>query len=277
MRRAFAILGTFAAVSGILAPPRVAAADAAPTPIEPSPRDPSRPAYQLYAEYDLPALGIGLVFAGARMIRTQKAYCAPRCDPGDLNGLDRQTAGFWNPAWTNVSNVAIGVLLAAPAVYLPLDEGSLNALNDAVVLFESALLASSLSTIMTVAAGRPRPFLYGDKAPLEDRNSVDASMSFISSHTAISFAVSTSTWATYRRLHPDSSAHWAVLAVGDSAAALVGLARLLAGRHFPTDVLSGAIVGTSVGVLVPALHRTPVKVAPTATADGAGLTFFGAF
>lgn len=277
MRRAAAILGTYATLLALFVSIRANAADTTPTPIEPSPRDPSKPAYQLYAEYDLPALGIGLVFAGARIIRTQKAYCAPRCDPGDLNSLDRLTAGSWNPTWTDVSNVGIGVVIAAPIIYLPLAEGSLNALNDAVVIGESALLASSLSTIMTVAAGRPRPFLYGDKAPLEDRNSVDASMSFISSHTAISFAVSTSTWMTYRRLHPDSSAHWAVLALGDAAAAVVGLARMLAGRHFPTDVLSGAIVGTSVGVLVPALHRTSVKVAPTATSDSAGLTLFGGF
>jgi membrane-associated phospholipid phosphatase len=259
------------------APAAAAPAEGRPTPLEPSPHDLTRPAYQLYAEYDLPALGIGLVFAGARAIRTQRAYCAPRCDSADLNALDRLTAGRWDPRWTNVSNIGVAFVVAAPAIYLIAEEGSLNALNDAVVIGESALLASSVATIMTVAAGRPRPFLYGDKAPIEDRNSVDASMSFISSHTAISFAVSTSTWMTFRRLHPDSSAHWAVLAIGDAAAAVVGLARMLAGRHFPTDVLSGAIVGTSVGVLVPAMHRSPVKLAPTATSDGGGLALFGAF
>jgi membrane-associated phospholipid phosphatase len=256
---------------------RTNAADTKPHPIEPSPRDPTRPAYQLYAEYDLPALGIGVVFAAARAIRTQKAYCAPRCDPADLNGFDRLTAGRWQPTWTHVSNVGIALVIAAPIGYLLAEEGSLNMLNDAVVIGESALLASSLSTIMTVAAGRPRPFLYGDKAPLEDRNSVDASMSFISSHTAISFAISTSTWMTYRRFHPDSRAHWAVLAIGDAAASVVGLARMFAGRHFPTDVIAGAVVGTSVGVLVPALHRSPVQVAPTASSEGAGLTLLGAF
>ncbi|MBI2388389.1 MAG: phosphatase PAP2 family protein [Deltaproteobacteria bacterium] len=274
MKRAAATLSVSAMFALALS---AAGARAEVTPIEPSPRDPSRPAFQLYAEFDLPALGIGVVFAGARLVRTQKAWCAPRCDEKDLNAFDRLTAGRWDPAWTNVSNIGIAAVIAAPAIYLLADEGPLNALNDAVVIGEAALLASATSTIMTVAAGRPRPFLYGDKAPLEDRNTVDASMSFISSHTAISFAVATSTWMTYRRLHPRSRAHWLVLAVGDAAATLVGTARMLAGRHFPTDVLSGAIVGTSVGVMVPALHGAPVQVVPTAGKDHAGLAVTGFF
>lgn len=247
------------------------------TPIEPSPRDPTRPAFRLYAEYDLPALGIGVVFASARLVRTQKAWCAPLCDKKDLNAFDRLTAGRWDPAWTNVSNAGIAVVMAAPAIYLLAEEGPLNALNDAVVIGEAALLASATSTIMTVAAGRPRPFLYSEKAPLEDRNTVDASMSFISSHTAISFAIATSTWMAYRRLHPGSRAHWLVLAIGDAAATLVGAARMLAGRHFPTDVISGAIVGTSVGVMVPALHGAPVQVVPMAGKEHAGLAVTGFF
>jgi membrane-associated phospholipid phosphatase len=30
-----------------------------------------------------------------------------------------------------------------------------------------------------------------------------------------------------------------------------------AGKHFPTDVLTGVLVGGAVGTLVPYLHRTP--------------------
>jgi hypothetical protein len=58
-----------------------------------------RPAFQLYAEIDLPILGIGLVFEGARLVRSQKAFCAPLCDCGDVNALDRTTAGYWSPGW----------------------------------------------------------------------------------------------------------------------------------------------------------------------------------
>ena len=69
------------------------------TPIVPRPNDPSRPAFQLYAEIDIPVLAVGAVFAAARVIRTQKAYCAPLCDRSELNGLDRVTAGRYDTKW----------------------------------------------------------------------------------------------------------------------------------------------------------------------------------
>lgn len=240
----------------------------------------SRPAYQLRAEFDVPALGIGLVFATARVIRMQqpqKPYCAPRCDPADLNAFDRLVAGNWNRQWSDISKVAIVVVGAAPIVYLTVDEQPLDALNDLVVIGESAALASAASTLVTTAAARPRPYLYGDKAPQFERESTDASQSFSSSHTSIAFAISTSTWMTYRRLHPDTAAHWGVLAAGDAAATLVGVARMIAGYNFPTDIISGAILGTSVGVLVPALHDAPVKITPTTSMNGAGLAMSAGF
>src|SRR5438045_1461414 len=81
-------------------------------PIVPSPQNPLRPAFQLYAEIDLPILGIGLVFAGARLVRTQEAFCAPLCDRGPLNALDRVTAGYWSPAWQTASSVGLYALAA---------------------------------------------------------------------------------------------------------------------------------------------------------------------
>jgi membrane-associated phospholipid phosphatase len=38
-------------------------------------------------------------------------------------------------------------------------------------------------------------------------------------------------------------------------AATVGTLRVLSGKHFPTDVLTGAVVGSALGWLIPELHR----------------------
>ncbi len=241
------------------------------TPIVPSPENPAQPAFQLYSEIDLPVLGIGLVLGTARFLRTQKAYCAPRCDPSELNALDRKTAGFYSVGWSNASNVGLYTLLAGAPVLLVADEGVLDALNDMVVIAESALLATALSSVMTLAAGRPRPLLYGDDAPLSARNDADAGLSFLSSHASISFAVSTSTFMAMKRLHPKSSMPYVVLGVGDALAAFVATSRVMAGKHFITDAVGGAIVGSSVGVLVPALHDSPVKVVPVVSESERGL------
>jgi membrane-associated phospholipid phosphatase len=253
------------------------AAAAALHPLVPSPANPLKPAFQLYAEVDLPLLGIGLVFAGGRLIRTQKASCAPLCPRSDLNVIDRTTAGYWSPGWQSVSNYGlIGISVGAAAVLFA-DEGFLPGLNDAAVVAESALSATGVATVLTLAAGRPRPFLYGEKAPLATRNGPDADLSYLSSHAAVSFAVVTSTLVTMRRLHPRSSAPWIVLGVGGAFASLVAVARVLGGMHFITDSVGGAVVGTSFGVLVPSLHGSPVAVVPVMGEGTHGLALCARF
>jgi membrane-associated phospholipid phosphatase len=240
------------------------------TPIIPSPSNPTRPAFQLYAELDPPILSIGLVYQLARTVSQQPAYCAPSCEGVYVNWLDRRTAGFYSASWSTASNVELAVLAAGSAGVLVVDEGFLNAVNDAVVIGEAALSASAFATVMTVAAGRPRPFLFGDEAPLEIRNSSDAALSFLSSHTAIAFAIVTSTYVAERRLHPHTSQSRWILGIGLVGASLVGASRVMAGYHFISDTIGGAVVGSSIGFIVSALHKSPVQVVPVVNRDAAG-------
>jgi membrane-associated phospholipid phosphatase len=247
------------------------------TPIVPSPTNPLRPAFQLYAEVDLPVLGLGVVFASARLVRSQPSFCAPLCNRKDLNGLDRTTAGFWSPPWATASDVGLYGIAAAAATLLIADEGFLDAFNDSVVIAESALSATALASVISLAAGRPRPFLYGDKAPLRQRESPDAGLSFVSSHASVSFAIATSTFIASRRLHPASRVPYVVFGVGCVIASFVATARVMAGKHFITDSIAGATVGTAVGVLIPSLHASPVRIVPVVSDTQRGLGVSGVF
>jgi membrane-associated phospholipid phosphatase len=238
------------------------------TPILPSPQNPLRPAFQLYAEVDLPIMGIGLAFASARLVRSQPVYCAPLCDPSGLNALDRTTAGYWSPAWQQASNYALLALGLGAGALLVIDEGLWPGLNDSVVIAESALSGIAITSMMTLAAGRPRPFVYGEKAPLSERNSGNAGLSFLSNHAVASFAIVTSTFVAMRRLHPGSRAAWVVLGAGGALAIFVASARVMGGQHFITDSLGGAIVGASVGMLVASLHGSPVTILPVVAVTG---------
>jgi membrane-associated phospholipid phosphatase len=247
------------------------------TPIVPSPTNPLHPAFQLYAEIDLPVLGVGLVFAGARLVRSQTASCAPLCDPSGLNALDRSTAGYWSPAWQSASNYGLIAVGAGAVTLLFADEGFLPGLNDAAVVAESALDGTAAASIMTLAAGRPRPFLYGVKAPVADRNSADADLSYLSSHAVVAFAIATSMVVTMRRLHPHSMAPWIVMGVGGATATFVALARVLGGMHFISDSTGGAVVGVSLGVLVPSLHGSPVAIVPVSGEGARGVALSARF
>lgn len=66
--------------------------------------------------------------------------------------------------------------------------------------------------------------------------------SFPSGHSAISFAVATSLSLS----HPE----WYVVIPSMTWASATALARVWHGMHFPSDIAVGAVVGTSVGILV---------------------------
>jgi membrane-associated phospholipid phosphatase len=264
------------------------AKEAALTPIIPNPDDVTRPAFLLYAEIDVPILAVGAVFVLARRTKTEPAFCAPACDRVELNRLDNLTAGYYSAGWSRFSDYLQYGLATSAAALLLVDEGVLAALNDGVVLLESTLSASSVSSIMTLAAGRPRPFLYGDpdnpdgfKAPLSIRNSANASLSFLSGHTTQAFAIATSFYIAQRRLHPRSRRPEILLGAGLTVASLIAISRVMAGYHFITDVVGGAVVGSSIGVLVASVHGSPVQIVPvvndTPTGRQAGIGITGSF
>ena len=269
------------------------------TPIVPNPSNPTKPAYLLYAELDPPILATGLVFIYGRSYKVTSVYCAPQCDSNggtytaggtsstgtypSLNPIDKLTAGYYSAGWSTASDIGLYSLAGAAVVTMVADEGVLYALNDGVVVGEATLSAAALGSIMTLAAGRPRPFMYSDKAPLSLRESGNGGLSFISSHTSESFALVTSLFVTEHRLHPDKKWPYYLLGGGLGVASFVATARVMSGYHFITDVVGGAIVGSSVGVLITSVHKSPVKVVPVTNHDamgnlsGAGLGLAGTF
>jgi membrane-associated phospholipid phosphatase len=91
-------------------------------------------------------------------------------------------------------------------------------------------------------------------------NAADNNVSFYSGHTAMSFALATAsgTVASLRgyRLAP------VIWVVGIPLATLTGVLRINADRHYFTDVLTGAVLGSAMGFLGPWLHRK--QKSPTA-------------
>lgn len=262
----------------------------ATTPIIPQPARRAHRAYQLYWEVDLPVLGVAAVLGATRMARTESAapaFCvqqiAPQdratvpCDPSELNWLDRRVAGRWSPRWATTSDLLRLGLGVVPVVALWVDQGFLNMVNDLVVIYQSALIAASLSGLSSISAGRGRPYVYGTAAPVETRTSPEGALAFFSGHASMAFALSTSTFWTFQRTHRDGPIPWIVLGVGTAGATGVAVARVMAGRHFPTDVLAGAVVGLGIGTLIPMMHGLPVQIVPEMSGHRQSVSVIGAF
>ena len=230
------------------------------------------PAYKLNLAVELPLVSVGALLMVGWVLPLEPARCAPLCDPRDLNALDKPAAGLYDNKWGLASDIGIITVAAGVLTTLLVDEGWKNGFNDLLVVLESFVAANSLAIIFSMAARRPRPYVYGEKAPEEERNEFSASLSFYSGHVAGCFAMTFGLFNTIRRRRPGSALQWVVLGVGVALSSFVAVGRVMSGNHFPTDVLVGAAVGTAMGFAIPALHALPAwPVKPVITGTGAGL------
>lgn len=154
---------------------------------------------------------------------------------------------------------------------------------DGLLIIEAALIAADLNQAVKYAVQRERPFVH--VLPLAEKGSTanpsDNNVSFYSGHTTLAFslAVAAGTIASLQgyRLAP------LVWAAGLAVAGTVGYLRIAADRHYFTDVLTGALVGSAVGVAVPYLHRARLwrerhlSVSGGALPGGAALALGGVF
>jgi membrane-associated phospholipid phosphatase len=198
------------------------------------------------------------------------------CTADNMNALDRPVAGRFDPTAIDLSNVAVVSVyalsfgLGALVVHTSGDDLRGFA-SDALVMFEALAVSGTLVELAKTSIVRPRPLLYGLAKDNPALRVGDNYVSFYSSHTAGSFALALAFAQTYALRHPDNPWRFAVYGAAIAAASAVGSLRVLGGKHFPTDVLTGAGVGSAVGLLVPWLHTRsaagPVHVAVAAAPE----------
>jgi len=125
----------------------------------------------------------------------------------------------------------------------------------ALLNVESALSAAALTTIVKRLARRTRPLAYNPEVPLALKMEQDARASFFSGHTSVTAALSFSTAKIWQDHHRGS--RWSPLVWAGAVAVPVatGFLRMKAGKHFPSDVATGLVIGAFCGWVVPELHR----------------------
>ena len=80
---------------------------------------------------------------------------------------------------------------------------------------------------------RPRPYVAFDISHLLS----SSAFSFPSGHTVFLFALATGMYGVHKT--------FSLILFG--VAALVGVARVMGGAHYPSDILAGAVLGTLIG------------------------------
>jgi membrane-associated phospholipid phosphatase len=178
--------------------------------------------------------------------------CAP-CDPASLPGIDRAALHTFSGSASTASTVLLAAVLGLSGI------ASLDGATAAQTRGHAAVFANSLAWTFAatewikVLAHRSRPVLYTAAASTA-ASDPDSRRSFPSGHASLAFAAATSylVMAGHERL-PHRTRNAVLLYAG---ALGVTVLRVSAGKHFPTDVVGGAALGSGIGWLAARVHPT---------------------
>jgi membrane-associated phospholipid phosphatase len=258
-----------------------------PPPSLASPTAPLRRELRYNLRYDIPIFLAGYIsWTTLEQLRPRLAPSRCRICDVELNPLDEAGRGL---RWKNtalagtLSDVTANALVPAATVglsaYLAGRDGAFsNVPLDLLFVAQAVSFANAANLVGKYAIARRRPYARDDAMNPASLGG-DANVSLYSGHTSYAFAlaVSSGTVASMRG-YRGAGYLWAT---GLTLATATAYFRVAANQHYVTDVISGAVAGSTFGFLFPyllhrpVLYRSPVLPSVTPTAGGAVLAFSG--
>jgi membrane-associated phospholipid phosphatase len=159
-------------------------------------------------------------------------------NPNSQYWIQTSASAYWVPAVVSFGTLAYGLI-----------ENDKHAKRNAYELFINVGVSTIINEGIKISVNRTRP---ADRYPNEIfANSVTHGSSFPSGHTALAFATATTVALEYRK--------WYVVVPAYLWAGSVGYSRMYLGKHYPSDVLGGAVVGIGSGYLSHWLNKKIFK------------------
>lgn len=227
--------------------------------------DEEKKVYKVNYWIDVPITITGYVTneIGLRIVRDKPALDESELQDlhvSDINWLDRSAAkqsyDFYSTA-IDMSDFGLAASLSLPVILFVDKEIRSDWLDIALLYLEAeAIGANVYSWLCTIHIDRYRPLTYNTGFPTSERIENLNRNSFFSGHTSSTAAASFFMAKVYCDYHPDlGNKKYLVYSAALVPPGFVGFFRYKSGKHFPTDVLAGMVVGGSVGILVPHLHK----------------------
>ncbi len=200
-------------------------------------------------------------------------------DKNNVPSYDRWTAGWHDAEMDKVSYYPFYAVMPLPLILLAdkdmkHDRGRIGLMYLEAFAFEGILYTGSV-----YFADRLRPDVYNTDLELSYRTNGNFRNSFFAGHVAVVAASTFFISKVYDDYHPHSNFKWVLY--GASTAATLGMSymRLEAGKHFTSDIVTGIVVGTACGLLIPVIHKNhdyskqKWSLSPNFVDHGAGFTF----
>lgn len=216
--------------------------------------------YQLRMGREIGLLAAGGAFNGAAYLIGKGVIPLEEVDidqlnPGSINAFDRGATRNWSPQAHRISNVTLLSTVGLVGLTGLPTLRQRRWFTVPLLYFETMLLTVGVQDLVKVSALRTRPFVYNAQAPIGEKIDGDARRSFYSGHAAVSFGSAVFASTVFGHYFPVSKLKPVVWAGSLALASTTAYLRYEAGKHYPTDILTGAVVGSALGWLIPKIHE----------------------
>jgi membrane-associated phospholipid phosphatase len=158
-----------------------------------------------------------------------------------------------------LSNATFSLVVVTP-LFAELGHGIDATAGKRSLLYGETLGAALLlNAFAKYTVQRPRPYTYNPSAMVKkfsDSEGEDSRVSFFSGHSALTFAAAVGGSYLFAEGSTDLNARAVMWGVELGLAAMTANLRVIAGRHFYSDIIVGAIVGAGVGFGMPLMHES---------------------
>ena len=221
--------------------------------------------YTIKLQIDLPVTTVAMATAswGWNIVNSKSpldSLTIVGLDPNNINRFDRsatmQDVEF-APTARIISDVGLLGANVLPMLLLA-DKKIRQDWGPLLLLFleTQAATGNLYSWGSSVHIDRIRPLVYNPDVPWAERAGVRTQNAYYSGHTSVSASASFFTAKVYCDYHPElGNKKYLVYSLALIPPVFTGYFRYKAMKHFPTDVITGVIVGAGTGILIPYLHK----------------------
>lgn len=173
-----------------------------------------------------------------------------------INFFDRWAAFPYSKPLDITGDIFQYTSILLPALLLTTDNSQWFTIG--LMYLETMSFAYGFKNLGKLLVNRYRPYMYFENYP--ENQDQDFRKSFPSGHTSLSFAGASFLSYVYSSYFPESKWKIPIIAGSYALASSTAILRIASGNHFPTDVLTGALIGSLCGIAIPYFHKAETKI-----------------
>ncbi|MGK7394131.1 MAG: phosphatase PAP2 family protein [Candidatus Cyclobacteriaceae bacterium M3_2C_046] len=217
--------------------------------------------YHITVERDLPLVfsGLSAFIAGNIMLNQMDPLSLgelQQLNKNEIPAFDRNAVNRYSNDHNLISDILVTATTIAPTLTF-LDKDIRSDFWDILLMgSEVALINNGINILIKSTVERPRPYLYNEDVAVETRIKPYGRLSFYSAHTSNAASLSFFTAKIISGYSEHKLLKKMVWIGAFTFPAVTGYLRYSSGRHFPSDIITGYMMGATIGYLVPFLHQS---------------------